>query len=92
MTASVASLISASPGVGVGISAGAGASGLFCRVLRLRFDIADLAVLPARDGIGATALGGIAGFGGPGAMGTTPLVRAAGVVIDDVVDLGDSES
>lgn len=54
--------------------------------------MADLAVLPARDGMGATALGGIAGFGGPGAIGTTPLVRAEGVVIDEVVDRGDSES
>jgi len=84
-------IILASPiSVSCPIVDGAGAIGFVCNVCLLLFAIADLALLALRDGIGATELAGTAGFGGPGAIDTTPF--ALGVAPDDVVELGDSES
>lgn len=66
---------------------------MFCRVCRLRFDIADLLVLAERDTAGGTALAGAIGFGGPGAMFTTLVVLGVGSgVFEEVVDFGDSDS
>jgi len=76
-----------------GIGGGAGAIGLFCRVCRLRLDMADLLVLADLDSAGGRALAGAIGFGGPGAMFTTPAVLELGNGgFDDVVDFGDSDS
>lgn len=75
------------------MAGGAGASGLFERVCRRRFERADLLELVERArGVGS-ALAGARGFNGPGAMGMTPPDRGVGSgVLEDVVDLGDSDS
>lgn len=66
---------------------------MFCNVCRLRLAIADFVLLGVLDNDAGIALAGAIGFGGPGAIATTPPCREFGSGgLDDVVDFGDSDS